>query len=124
MRGAGRQERCSSCCTGTTRRDTLGIALRDAMCIVRGMTKHPASFADILSHWKTHAALSRELGVLYVTAQAMRKRKSIGDQHWPVVIEAMARRGINLSVGDLHRMKMKRRAEWAQERTERASVAA
>ena len=75
------------------------------------MLKTPSTFEAILALWNTHAELSEELGVKYVTAQAMRVRKSIGDQHWPKLIECLKRRGIHLTTDDLLRMKYKRRAE-------------
>ena len=73
--------------------------------------KTPDTFEAILALWNSHAELSEELGVLYVTAQAMRVRKSIGDQHWPKLIECLERRGYHLSTDDLLRMKHQRRAE-------------
>ena len=75
------------------------------------MLNQPSTFEAILALWTTHAELSEELGVKYVTAQAMRVRKSIGDQHWPKLIECLKRRGIHLTTDDLLRMKYKRRAE-------------
>lgn len=71
----------------------------------------PKTFAEVLNLWKTHAALKDELGVIYVTAQAMRTRGSIGDEHWPKVIEAWKRRGVTLTEADMLAMRRKRRAE-------------
>jgi hypothetical protein len=73
--------------------------------------KTPDTFEAILALWNSHAELSEELGVLYVTAQAMRVRKSIGDQHWPKLLQCLERRGVHLTTDDLLRMKYKRRAE-------------
>lgn len=84
--------------------------------VYRGGMKTPDSFEAILALWDTHADLSDELGVKYVTAQAMRVRRSIGDQHWPKLIECMARRGVHLTTDDLLRMKIKRSAERRAER--------
>lgn len=75
------------------------------------MKQKPSTFEDVLATWPTHADLSAELGIKYVTAQAMRVRKSIGDQHWPKLIECLAKRGVHLTTDDLLRMKYKRRAD-------------
>ena len=79
--------------------------------VYRELMKTPNTFEDILALWDSHAALSEELGVKYVTAQAMRVRKSVGDQHWPKLIECLGRRGFHVTTDDLLRMKFKRRAE-------------
>lgn len=75
----------------------------------------PSTFDEVLSLWDSHTALSEELGVIYVTAQAMRKRRSIGDEHWPKIIEAWKRRGVVLNADDMLRMKFKRREEKRRE---------
>lgn len=82
------------------------------------------TFEDILALWDSHAALSEELDVLYVTAQAMRVRRSIGDQHWPKLIECLKRRGHHITTDDLLLMKYKRRAESEAEKRARKALAA
>lgn len=69
----------------------------------------PTTFDEALSLWDSHTALSEELGVIYVTAQAMRTRRTISDEQWPKVVAAWKRRGVSLTGDDLLRMRQQRR---------------
>ena len=75
--------------------------------------KKPTTFGEALDLWKSHSALSEELGVIYVTAQAMRTRKTISDEQWPKVVAAWKRRGVTLTGDDLLNMRKAKRAEAA-----------
>lgn len=69
----------------------------------------PSTFEEALSLWPSHAALSEEIGVIYVTAQAMRNRGSISDEHWPKIVAAWKRKGVTLTGDDLLRMRRAKR---------------
>lgn len=97
----------------------MGIAIRDAICIVIAMEK-PTTFDEALALWESHAAMAEELGVIYVTAQAMRKRGTISDEYWPLVVTAWKRRGITITPDDFLRM---RRARREQKRLQREQAA-
>lgn len=80
----------------------------------------PTTFEEALALWDTHSALSEEIGVIYVTAQAMRNRGTISDEHWPKVIEAWKRRGVTLTNDDFLRMRRARREMKRQQREQAA----
>lgn len=73
------------------------------------MQNKPDSFEAILAHWDSHKSLSLALGVPYVNAQAMRKRRSVSVDHWPRLIELLAAKGIHITNDDLVQMTLKRR---------------
>lgn len=80
------------------------------------MSKKPDSFDAVLAHWETPAQFSAALGIPYVTAQVMRHRRSIGDNHWPKVIRALADKGVTVTTDDLLKMKFRRQEERRAER--------
>jgi hypothetical protein len=71
--------------------------------------KKPSTIDEALSLWDSHTALSKELGVIYVTAQAMRTRGTISDEQWPKVVAAWKRRGVKLTGDDLLDMRRAKR---------------
>jgi hypothetical protein len=73
------------------------------------MTKKPTSFDELLGLWETPKALSVALGVPYVNAQMMKRRKSVDVLHWPRLIELLAARGTIITNDDLVAMAVKRR---------------
>lgn len=73
------------------------------------MTKKPTSFEELLGLWETPKALSVALGVPYVNAQMMKRRKSVDVLHWPRLIELLAARGTIITNDDLVAMAVKRR---------------
>lgn len=70
------------------------------------MTK-PNTFADLLDHWTT-LELSADLGVSYVTARKMRERKSVSVSHWPTLIDAARRKGIDINLDILMELRRQR----------------
>jgi hypothetical protein len=72
------------------------------------MLTKPQTFEEILALWDTPKALSDELGILYVSAQMMKRRRSIGSAHWNAFIRGAAKRGIGLTLDDFARMRIKR----------------
>jgi hypothetical protein len=74
------------------------------------MKKNPTTFDELLGLWDTPKELSLALGTLYVTAQLMKRRRSVGVDHWPRLIEAAAAKGVILTSDDLLAMREKRRA--------------
>jgi hypothetical protein len=74
------------------------------------------TFDDVLALWETPKALSDDLGTLYVTAQLMKHRRSIGVDHWPRLIELLKVRGYTVTTDDLMTMRAKRAAERREER--------
>jgi len=70
------------------------------------MAKHPKTFDDILSLWASPKELSLALDVPYVTAQQMKRRKSVGIDHWPRLIELAGERGMKITADDLLKMKV------------------
>lgn len=68
------------------------------------MTKKLTTFDDVLALWDKPKALSDELGVPYVNAQAMKARGSIAVDHWPRLLELLTARGYRLTTDDLARM--------------------
>lgn len=67
------------------------------------------TFDDVLGLWETPKALSDDLGTIYVTAQLMKRRRSIGVDHWPKLIELLAGRGYTVTTDDLLAMRQRRR---------------
>lgn len=74
------------------------------------------TFDDVLGLWETPKALSDDLGTLYVTAQLMKRRRSIGVDHWPRLIELLAARGYAVTSDSLLNMQRLRREETRQQR--------
>lgn len=70
------------------------------------MPKHPKTFDDILSLWGSPKELSVALDVPYVTAQQMKRRKTVSVEHWPKLIELTKARGIQITADDLLKMKV------------------
>jgi hypothetical protein len=75
------------------------------------------TFDDVLALWETPKALSDDLGTLYVTAQLMKRRRSIGVDHWPRLIELLAARGYTVTTDDLLEMRKLRAEEGRKERS-------
>lgn len=71
--------------------------------------KNLETFDDVLGLWETPKALSDDLGTLYVTAQLMKRRRSIGVDHWPRLRELLAQRGYIVTTDDLMAMRQRRR---------------
>ena len=74
------------------------------------MLKKPDTFKKLLDLWETPKALSEALGVQYVTAQLMIRRKSVGIDHWPKLIEGVKAKGHDITNDDLVAMSLKQRA--------------
>lgn len=84
----------------------MGIVLSRCLVYRRDMLTKPKTFEDVLALWVSPTELSVDLGVPYVTAQMMRRRKSIGVDHWPAVIRAAKRKGVRLDNDDLVQMRL------------------
>lgn len=67
--------------------------------------RKPSTFDELLALWETPKALSADLGVPYVNAQLMKRRKSVGVDHWPKLIEVAQARGVALTTDDLLAMR-------------------
>lgn len=63
------------------------------------------TFDDVLALWEKPKALSDDLRVPYVNAQAMKNRGSIGVDHWPRLIELLAEKGYTVTTDDLLKMR-------------------
>lgn len=63
------------------------------------------SFDDVLALWASPKALSDDLRIPYVNAQAMKNRGSIAVDHWPRLIELLAERGYAVTADDLLKMR-------------------
>ncbi len=68
------------------------------------------TFEDVLALWEKPKALSDDLRVPYVNAQAMKLRKSIAVDHWPRLIELLAERGYTVTTDDLLAIRERSRA--------------
>lgn len=53
------------------------------------------SFSDAINRLPSLRAFADDIGVDYVTAQAMRNRDSISDRHWLRVVAAASSRGLD-----------------------------
>lgn len=71
--------------------------------------KKLTTFDDVLALWETPKALSDDLGTIYVTAQLMKRRGSIGVDHWPKLIERLAARGYSVTTDELLVMRQRKR---------------
>lgn len=71
--------------------------------------KKLTTFDDVLALWDTPKALSDDLGTIYVTAQLMKRRGSIGVDHWPKLIELLAARGYSVTTDELLVMRQRKR---------------
>lgn len=69
-------------------------------------TKQPTTFDDLLALWESPKALSLALDVPYVTAQQMKRRKSVSVDHWPRLIELAGERGVKITTDDLLKMRI------------------
>lgn len=63
--------------------------------------KKLTTFDDVLALWATPKALSDDLGVPYVNAQAIKARRSIAVEHWAKLVELLRARGYSVSTDDL-----------------------
>lgn len=63
------------------------------------------TFDDVLALWATPKALSDDLGTIYVTAQLMKRRRSIGVDHWPRLIQLLGDKGYSVTTDDLLEMR-------------------
>lgn len=79
------------------------------------MNSKPTTFDELLALWETPKALSIALNVPYINAQAMKRRKSIGVDHWPRLIELAAEQGVKITADDLLRMRTGVRAPQAED---------
>lgn len=70
------------------------------------------SFDDLLTLW-TVTELAADLSVPYPTAGAMRRRGYVAVVHWPRLVDAAARKGIQLTMGELAEMAASRRGKAA-----------
>ena len=70
------------------------------------MLQKPTTFEELLSLWETPKDLSVDLGVPYVNAQSMKRRKSVSVDHWPKLIELAGQRGVKITADDLLKMKV------------------
>jgi len=70
------------------------------------MEKRPKTFDDLLSLWGSPKELSLALDVPYVTAQQMKRRKTVSVEHWPRLLELAKERGIEITADDLLKMKV------------------
>lgn len=87
----------------------MGIARHDTLCNVIGMETKPDTFEKLLELWKTPKALSADLGVPYINAQQMFRRKSVGIDHWPRLIDLASAKGVQITNDDLVAMSLRRR---------------
>lgn len=69
--------------------------------------KKLSTFDDVLALWEKPKALSDDLGVPFVNAQAMKARGSIGVGHWPKMVKLLAERGYSVTTDDLALMWQK-----------------
>ncbi len=74
------------------------------------------TFDDVLSLWASPKALSDDLGVPYINAQAMKNRRSIGVDHWSKLLKLLAERGYALTTDDLLAMRDRTRRQLKGER--------
>jgi len=63
----------------------------------------PTTFSDLIAAWGI-GNLARDLGLKYVTVQAMRRRNSIAPRYWPGLIEFGPDNGFDLTADDLMAM--------------------
>lgn len=75
-----------------------------------------STFDDVLALWATPKALSDDLGVPYINAQAMKARGSIGVGHWPKMVKLLSGKGYPVSTDDLAAMWQKARERRAKTR--------
>lgn len=73
------------------------------------MRTKPDTFEKLLTLWESPKALSADLGVPYINAQQMLRRKSVGIDHWPRLIELASAKGVQITNDDLVAMSLKRR---------------
>jgi len=62
------------------------------------MKPSPASISALIESWPTIGEFASDVGCGYEAARQMRRRERIAPEHWPQVIAASARRGINVSL--------------------------
>lgn len=49
---------------------------------------------DIINKWPSLSDFAQDLGVMYGTAKAMRRRSSIPSEHWLILVTKARKRGI------------------------------
>jgi predicted dienelactone hydrolase len=59
------------------------------------------SFEGIFGNWTSVKEMAADLGLKYTTAQVMRLRGRVSPNHWPAIIEALAKRGVTVTADDL-----------------------
>lgn len=69
----------------------------------------PTTFDELLNLWGTPKELSLALGVPYINAQMMKRRKSVDVVHWPRLIDLASAMDVRLTNDDLVAMAVKRR---------------
>jgi hypothetical protein len=89
---------------------------------VDGAMKKLSTFDDVLALWDKPKALSDDLGIPFVNAQAMKARGSIGVGHWPKMVKLLAAKGYSVSTDDL--AVMWQRASEERRSKAKSSVAA
>ena len=72
------------------------------------MNAKPTTFKELLDLWDTPKALSAELGVPYINAQQMKRRQSVGVDHWPTLIKLAASKGVKITTDDLVAMRSRK----------------
>ena len=67
------------------------------------------SFRDIIDLWPSIRDFANEIGVRYGTAQVMRYRNQLKDEHWQAVVSAAAKRGLPVTLDMLASIAAARR---------------
>jgi hypothetical protein len=73
------------------------------------ITNKPNTFEALLSLWDSPMTLSADLGVPYVTAQMMKRRKSVSAAHWDAIASKAVAKGVEITNEDLARISGIRR---------------
>jgi len=69
------------------------------------MTATPATVADLIRLWPSAEVFADDLGLKYRShARTMSVRGVVPHAHWPAVIAAAGKRGINVSLQTLERL--------------------
>lgn len=69
------------------------------------------NFRTLIDRWPNLPTFAADIGVKYVTAQAMQRRDSVSAEHWPAMIAAAAKREIEgITLESLVEIKASRRA--------------
>lgn len=73
--------------------------------VLRGMD----TYRDIIGLWPSLREFADDIGVRYGTAQVMRYRNQLKDEHWQAVVAAASRRGLPVTLDILARIAASRR---------------